>query len=127
MRTKKNRLKEAETKYCEQLHEWLTNPRNQDLPDEIVEPKIEAAFNEFIKALVQDEDECAEFISKGCVLDEMEILPVVFNHFRSEKIYEAIKSNCEVAFSHQYVVESDEREKERQKMLDYMGSVLENQ
>ena len=97
------------------------------MPDEIVEPKIEAAFNEFIKALVQDEDECAEFISKGCVLDEMEILPVVFNHFRSEKIYEAIKSNCEVPFSHQYVVESDEREKERQKMLDYMGSVLENQ
>ena len=54
MSTKKSRLNRAEEKYCEQLHEWLTNPKNEDLPNNVVESKIEEAFNEFFQALIAD-------------------------------------------------------------------------
>ncbi len=121
---KKNRLKEAEEKYCKQLHECLTNPKNENLPNDIIETKIEEAFNGFIQALVQNEDECACFISKGNVMDELEILPIVFDRFKSVKIYEAIKANCEVAFSHKFTVESKEVEQKRKIMLDDMKQQL---
>ena len=124
MATKKTRLRKAEEKYCEELHEWLTNPKNEDLPNEIVEPKIQAAFDEFLKAMLENEDECAEFIAKGGIIDELDFLPLVFEHFKSRKIYEAIKSNCEVAFSHKYSVESEELTLKRREMLSYMQSCL---
>ena len=124
MATKKTRLRKAEEKYCEELHEWLTNPKNEDLPNEIVEPKIQAAFDEFLKAMLENEDECAEFIAKGGIIDELDFLPLVFEHFKSRKIYEAIKSNCEVAFSHKYSVESEELTLKRRVMLSYMQSCL---
>ena len=124
MATEKTRLRKAEEKYCEELHEWLTNPKNEDLPNEIVEPKIQAAFDEFLKAMLENEDECAEFIAKGGIIDELDFLPLVFEHFKSRKIYEAIKSNCEVAFSHKYSVESEELTLKRREMLSYMQSCL---
>ena len=62
--TNVKRLHKAEDKYCAQLHEWLTNPKNEDLPDEIIETKIETAFKEFFQALIVDENECADFIAK---------------------------------------------------------------
>ena len=121
---KKSRLKKAEDKYCEQLHEWLTNPKNEDLPNDITESKINEAVNEFLQALFQNEDECANFISKGNILNELDVLPLVFDHFKSVKIYESIKSNCEVAFSHKYTVESKEQEQQRKEMLDKMEQQL---
>ena len=124
MATKKTRLRKAEEKYCEELHEWLTNPKNEDLPNEIVESKIQAAFDEFLQAMLENEDECAEFIAKGGIIDELDFLPLVFEHFKSRKIYEAIKSNCEVAFSHKYSVESEELTLKRREMLSYMQSCL---
>ena len=120
MSNKKNRLDKAEMKYSEELHEWLTNPKNEDLPNEIVEPKLEAAFNEYLQELFKDEDECAEFISTGSRLAELEFLPLVFEHFKSKKIYEAIKANCGVAFSHKQYIESNEMELRRKELLAYM-------
>ena len=125
MDAKKTRLRKAEDKYCAELHEWLTNPRNADLPNEIVESKIQVAFDEFLQALLEDEHECAEFISKGNIIDEHEFLPLVFEHFKSQKIYEAIKSNCDIAFSHKYGTESEEMEIKRKEMLLYMQSFFE--
>ena len=52
MATTKTRLRKAEEKYCAELHEWLTNPKNEHLPDEIVEREIQAAFDEFLQALL---------------------------------------------------------------------------
>ena len=124
MTTKKSRLKIAEEKYCEQLHGWLTNPKNEDSPNDVVEPKIEAAFNEFFQALIADENECAEFISKGGVMDEIELLPLIFKHFRSQKIYEAIKSNCEIAFAHKYSTESEDVENKRKDLISFMKNEL---
>lgn len=118
------RLKNAENKYCLQKHEWLTNPQNEDLPDEIIEQRLQEAFDEFLKELCLDEDESAEFISGGCVLDELEFLRTVFDYFKSEKIYEAIKTNCEIAFSHKYVTESQEIENERKELIVYMQKQL---
>ena len=124
MTTKKTRLMKAEEKYCEQLHEWLTNPKNEELPDEIVEPKIKAAFNDFFSALIADEDECAEYISQGGVLDETELLPMIFEHFKSRKIYEAIRSNCEIAFAHKHSTESEELLNGRRLLLTHMQNTL---
>lgn len=125
MATKKTRLRKEEEKYCAELHEWLTNPKNEDLPNEIVEPKLQAAFDEFLQALLEDEEECAEFIANGNIIDELEFLPLIFEHFKSKKIYEAIKSNCDIAFSHKFGVESEELERKRNKMLSHMQSFFE--
>ena len=127
MVTKKTRLKKAEEKYCSELQEWLTNPQNEDLPDEIVESKIKAAFDEFLKALLEDESECAEFIAKGGIIDELDFLPFIFEHFKSQKIYDAIKSNCDIAFSNKYGTESKEMELIRNEMLASMRSYLEKE
>ncbi len=124
MVAKKTRLMKAEEKYCEQLHEWLTNPKNEGLPNEAIELKIEEAFNEFFHALIADEDECAEFISKGGVMDEIKLLPMIFEHFKSKKIYEAIKSNCEVSFAHKYSTESENLVNDRKSLLSYMQNAL---
>lgn len=121
---KTGRLRNAETKYAEELQEWLTNPKNEDLPNEMVTPKIEAAFNAFLQELLQDEDECAEFIAAGNVMDELDFIPLIFEHFKSRKIYEAIKSNCDLAFSHKKFIESDETEQRRKKMLLHMENSL---
>ena len=51
MTTKKSRLKIAEEKYCEQLHEWLTNPKNEDSPNDVVEPKIRKYHKETNKKI----------------------------------------------------------------------------
>jgi hypothetical protein len=122
MTTKKTRLSKAEEKYCAELQEWLTNPKNEDLPNEIVESEIKAAFDRFLQALIEDEDECAEFIAKGGMIDELDFLPLVFEHFKSRKIFEAIVSNCNVAFSHKRSIESEEVERKRKEMLLYMRS-----
>lgn len=124
MNSKKCRLKLAETRYCEELQEWLTNPKNEDLPNEVVEQKIQAAFNAFLQELLQDEDECAAFISAGRVMHELDFLPLIFEHFKSCKIYDAIKSNCEVAFSHKKFIESEEMEQRRKEMLSCMEKCL---
>ena len=124
MTLKMTRLRKAEENYCAQLHEWLTNPKNEDLPPEVVEPKIKAAFNDFFQALIQDEDECAAFICQGNRMDELDFMPLIFEHFKSKKIYEAIKSNCEAAFSHQYSVESEDLKNRRKALLSHMQKVL---
>lgn len=124
MSTKKTRLMKAQEKYCEQLHEWLTNPKNEDLPNEVVESKIAAAFSDFFNALIANEDECADFISNGGIINEIELLPLLFEHFGSKKIYEAIKSNCEIAFSHKYSTECEELESKRKALLSYMERKL---
>ena len=120
MGSKKTRLRSAEDKYIEELHEWLTNPKNEDLPNEVVTPKIEAAFHAFLQELLQNEDECAAYISAGGVMNELDLLPLIFEHFKSRKIYEAIRSNCEVAFSRKKGVESEETEQRRREMLAEM-------
>ena len=71
----KSRLKKAEVLYCETLQDLLTNPQNEDLPNEIIEPQIEEAFNKFVQELLLNEDETAAFIAEGNVFNEMEILP----------------------------------------------------
>ena len=124
MSNKKSRLKKAELAYCDALHEWLTNPKNEELPNEITEAHIKQAFDMFLAALLLDEDECAAFISEGAILDEQELLPRVFDHFKSEKIYAAIKKNCEIAFSHTYSTESEEQETRRRALLAHMACVL---
>lgn len=124
MATKKTRLMKAQEIYCEQLHEWLTNPKNEDLPNDVVEAKIEAAFNEFFQVLIADENECAEFIAKGGVIDELELLPLIFKHFKSKKIYEAIKTNCDIAFAHKYSTESEELENKRKDLISNMEKDL---
>lgn len=121
---KNSRLRNAEIKYVEKLHEWLTNPENEDLPNEVVEPRIEAAFNEFLQELLQGEDECAEFVSAGNVMHEPDLLPLIFEHFKSRKIYDAIKSNCGVAFSHKIFTESEAMEQRRKEMLSNMEKCL---
>ena len=121
---KKTRLRSAEDKYIEEMHEWLTNPKNEDLPNEVVTSKIEAAFHAFLQELLQDENECAAYISAGGVMNELDLLPLIFEHFKSRRIYEAIKSNCEVAFSHKLFTESEEIERKRKEMLSYMEHSL---
>ena len=125
MATKQTRLRKAEEKYCSELHEWLTNPKNENLSDEIVELKIKTAFGEFLKALLEDEGECAEYIAKGGIIDELDFLPLIFECFKSRKIYEAIESNCAVAFSHKYGTESEEMGLKRKEMLESMRAYLE--
>ena len=124
MTTKKTRLRKAEEKYSAELQEWLTNPKTEDLPNEIVESKIKVAFDEFLQALIEDEDECAVFIAKGKIIDELDFLPLVFEHFKSRKILEAIESNCDIAFSHKYSIESEETKLKRKEMLLQMRSIL---
>ncbi len=121
---RKSRLRIAADKYCEQLHEWLTNPKNADLPNEIVVPKLDSAFHTFFQELIFDEQECADFISKGGIIDEMEFLPLVFEHFKSRKIYEAIKSNCEASFSGIHSIESDELQNARKMLILHMQNTL---
>jgi len=121
---KKNRLKNAEIKYSSKIQELLTNPINEILPDNIINPQINSAFSEFLEEILKDENECAEFISKGNIVDEIYILRPVFEHFKSNKIYEAIKSNCEIAFSHKYSIESKEIEQMRKDLLLYISSQL---
>ena len=75
--------------------------------------------------LIQDEDECAEFISKGKKADELEFLPLVFEHFKTRKIFDAIKSNCEITFSHKYSTESEKTELKRKEMFSNMQSYFE--
>ncbi len=125
MASNKSRLRSAEIKYGDALQEWLTNPKNEDLPNEVVDARLNAAFHAFLGELLQDEDACAEFIATKQVIDELEFLPLIFEHFKSEKIYKAIKSNCEAAFSHKYSIESEEMEKKRREMLSYMQASLE--
>ena len=125
MATKKNRLRIAEEKYCAELHEWLTNPKNEGLPNEIVEPKIQAAFDEFLKEILKDEHECAEFIAEGNIMDELDLLPLIFEQFKTQKICEAIKSNCDIAFSHKFGTESQEMASKRKKILLHMQSFFE--
>ena len=122
MTVKKTRLRKAEEKYCAELHEWLTNPKNENLPIETTESKIKTAFDEFLQALIEDEQECAEFVAKGGIIDELDFLPLVFEHFKSRKIFEAIKSNCDVAFSHKNGTESEETDLKRKEMLSYIQS-----
>lgn len=95
------------------------------MPNETVEPKIQAAFDGFLQALLKDEGECAEFIANGNIIDELEFLPLIFEHFKSRKIYESIKTNCDVAFSHKYGTESEEIELKRKEMLLHMRSYFE--
>ena len=124
MSSKNARLKNAENKYVEALHEWLTNPENEDLPDEAVTHGIEAAFHEFLQELLRDEDECAKFVSAGNITHELYFLPLIFEHFKSRKIYDAIKADCNVAFSHKEFVESEETEQKRKEMLLAMEKCL---
>ena len=124
MGKKQTRLQQAESKYCDQLHEWLTNPKNENLPNEIIESQLKVAFNEFLDALVFDEEECAQFISEGRFLDEMEFLPLIFDRFRSAKIYDAICANCKIAFSHKHFTESPETESKRRLLLDEIAKKL---
>ena len=74
--------------------------------------------------LIVDEDECADFIAIGGIMDEIKLLPMIFEHFKSEKIYEAIKSNCEIAFSHKFSIESKAIEQQRKDMLAKIKSNL---
>ena len=115
-----SRLNKAEKLYAQELQEWLTNPKNENLSNEIIDAKIEDAFNAFLQELIKDEDECAMFISKGGIIHELDFLPLIFNHFKSRKIYEAIKCNCEIAFSHKLFTESEEAEQKRKEMLSAM-------
>lgn len=119
-----SRIEKAEIKYCNTLQEWLTNPKNESLPDEIVENEISASFDEYIKELLLDETECAEFISAGNRTEELEYLKFVFDHFKSHKIYEAIKINCEIAFSHKFLIESEEAQASRRNLIAYMQKEL---
>jgi hypothetical protein len=121
----KSRLKKAEVQYCETLQDLLTNPKNEDLPNEIIQPQIEEALNKFVQELLLNEDETAAFIAEGNVFDEMKMLPIVFEHFKSAKIYVAIKTNCEIAFSHKFCVESADIEQERKAFLAYMEAQLD--
>ena len=125
MNTKKSRLQKAEEKYCAELHEWLTNPKNEDIPNETVEHQVKAAFDEFLQALMKDEDECARFIAEGGIMDELDFLPLIFEHFKTPRILEAIEANCEAAFSHKHGIESEETERERKEMLSHMRSAFE--
>ena len=124
MMEKNSRLKMAEKKYVYELQEWLTNPKNADLANEMIEGKLKEASQAFYKELIQDESECADFLSKGGVADELEFIPLIFEYFKSRKIYDAIKSNCEVAFSHTLFVESSELEQQRKEMLSNMEKCL---
>ena len=120
MSKRATRLDIAENKYCEQLHEWLDNPKNEDMPSEMVESKIAVAFDEYVQALLFDEEECADFISIGGRLGELDFLKTVFDHFKSQKIAEAIKVNCQVAFSHKFSTESKEIEEKRKNLITYI-------
>ena len=94
------------------------------LPSEVIELKTEAAFNGFFEALIADEHECAAFISEGGVMDEIEFLPLIFEHFKSERIYKAIRSNCKMAFAHKHLAESEELENRRRSLLSHMQKAL---
>ncbi len=120
MKRKTTRLEMAESRYCDQLHEWLNNPQNEDKSSEIVESKIAVAFDEYVQALLLDEGECADFISTGGRMGELEFLKIVFDHFKSKRIAEAITSNCELAFTHAFSTESQELEEDRRKLIAYM-------
>lgn len=121
------RLLKAEKKYFNELQEYLTNPQNEDLPNDVIEPKISEAFKEYVQALLLDEDECANFISEGGRAGETEYLKIVFDHFKSRKICEAIKSNCEAAFSHKFSVEAREMEIFRRELITYMEEQLQGE
>lgn len=118
------RIEKAGLKYSEQLQDLLNNPVNENLSNEIIEPKIKNAFGEYLQALLQDEDECVAFVSKGNIPEEIIVLPLIFEHFKSVKIYNAIKTNCEIAFSCKYSTESKELEQKRKDLIDYMQSTL---
>ena len=124
MSAKKTRLEEAEMQYCGQMQEWLTNPKNEDLPSEVVEAHIEAAFQEFLQALLFSEEETAQFIANGGIMDELDFLPLIFNHFKSVKIYQAIKSNCEAAFLHKHSTESEDLRQARNHLLAHIKHQL---
>ena len=124
MSVKKTRLELAEEQYGDTVQEWLNNPRHEDLPNEIVDHALDVAFGAFLQALLADEEECAAFIAKGNVTDELVILPLIFEHFKSVRIYEAIVANCEVAISHIYSHESMESEEQRRSLIAHMKSQL---
>ena len=124
MKKKSTRLEKAEAEYESQLHEWLTNPKNEDLSPELTEEKLSAAFQRFLDELLADEAECAAFIFVGGRLDEHLYLKTVFDHFKSQKIFEAIKQNCAVAFSGESFTEAEELLSARRELIAYMESCL---
>ena len=124
MRVKATRLEKEEEKYENEMQNWLTNPKNEDLSDEVVEQKLADAFDRYVQALLLNERECAEFIAAGGRMGEPEILEIIFEHFKSREIFEAIKQNCELAFSHRLFVESQAIEEKRRILLSYIEANL---
>ncbi len=118
------RLKNAEKSYEHALQEWLNNPKNENVSNEIIEQNIQKEFNKYLQELLLDENDCAIFISEGGKLNELNYLQTIFDHFKSLKIYQAIKTNCEIAFSHKLFEEDDESEQKRKTLIKYMQEAL---
>ncbi|MBR6737860.1 MAG: hypothetical protein IKL82_05810 [Clostridia bacterium] len=124
MKKKKTRLQQALSNYYTLLHTYLDNPLYEDEPNEVVDPLCDKAYDEFIKEFLLNEDECAEFLEHGRRYVEIDWLEIAYNHFKSEKIYNAIKENCDIAFSQKFVIESDELTERRKDLLLRMEKEL---
>lgn len=94
MKQKKTRLEVASHLYFDTLQDLLCNPKNEDSPDEIIEPQIEKAEQAFIKELLQEEQETIEYILSQDLIS-MHILKIVFAHFNSVATFNAIKIHLE--------------------------------
>ncbi len=88
----KTRLESARDKYVNEYITLFTENDGLDL-DEIFK-KQEVIFNTFLQELLKDEDDTANQILKGGWFGEIDFFMPIFNHFKSFKIYDAIKANC---------------------------------
>ena len=102
------RLEKAHSRYFEQLNTYSYCDPYVDDETEMVDKLCEEAEVEFLKELLFNENDCAEYIENGKRFLEVEWLEKACDHFKSAKIYDAIKKQCEQALSKKYFFEQGE-------------------
>ena len=120
-----SRLERAHSAYCDLLQDLLCNPKNENLPNEEIEPQITAAKEAYLSALVSNEEECAAFLTSTFHYNDLEFLMPIFLHFRSARIQKAIEENCRKAFSGEFLQESEELLLQRRELLTQIKKELE--
>ena len=119
----RTRLEKAREDYVEKYIDLFSNGESLEY-DHIFE-LYDAYVNQFLQELYIDEDETARMIARGGWFDEINFLKPIFDHFKSVKIYEAIKTNCEHAFNaDEEVAEPENFIEARKELIKYMQKIL---
>ena len=92
----KTRLETARDRFVNLCSELFSDGESLEY-DHIFE-MYDAYVNQFLQDLYVSEEETAKMIERGGWMDDYNFFKKIFDHFKTERIYNAIKSNCENAF-----------------------------